>query len=273
MKPDPFDPFANNIPISPEYEIIEKEVVAAIDVGLKSKRNDQPPRKYLGASRVGDDCERRLAYEYHQFKKDEGSEFKGKTLRIFDMGHDGEERMAEYLRLAGFDLHTHNEEGKQFGMSDAEGKFKGHLDGVIHGGPAISGLKYPCLWENKALGDKSWNDFRNRKLFTSKPVYYAQVQVYMGYFDLSSCLFTALNRDTGEIGVEVVQLSYSSCQKYINKAVGIVNSQTPDEFKRIGKGVDDYKCKWCDYKKLCYGVTEHPEIKAVNPADGWHMGA
>ena len=37
-------------------------IVEAIDAGLKSKRGEQAPRQYLGASRVGEDCERKLAY-------------------------------------------------------------------------------------------------------------------------------------------------------------------------------------------------------------------
>lgn len=231
-------------------------IVEAIDAGLKSKRSEQAPRQYLGASRIGEDCERRLAYEFHMTEKDEGADFSGKTLRIFDMGHDGEERMAEYLRLAGFDLQTHTPEGKQIGMSDAGGRFKGHLDGVIHRGPKIAGLKYPCLWENKALGGTSWNVLQKNGLKKAKPVYYAQVQVYMGYHTLESCLFTALNRDTGEIYVELVALNARDCQTYIDRAVRIVKSANPEELGKAGKGLDDFKCKFCDYKKRCHSIPK-----------------
>ena len=234
---------------------LAEAVVDAIDAGLKSKRGEQPQRQYLGASRVGADCERQLAYEFHLIPKDEGADFKGKTLRIFDMGHDGEERMAEYIKMAGFELQTHTPEGKQIGMSDAGGKFKGHLDGVIHGGPKIEGLKYPCLWENKALGSKSWNDMQKHGVKKSKPVYYAQIQVYMGYHTLETCLFTALNRDTGEIYVEMVDLNTRDCQTYIDRAVRIVSSANPEELGKAGRGADDFKCKWCDYKKRCHSVT------------------
>lgn len=239
-------------------------VVEAIDAGLKSKRGEQEPRQYLGASRVGEDCERKLAYEYHLVPKDEGADFSGKTLRIFDMGHDGEERMANYIKLAGFELQTHTPEGKQIGMSDAGGKFKGHLDGVIHGGPKIKGLKYPFLWENKALGSKSWNDVQKHGVKKSKPVYYAQVQVYMGYHSLEACLFTALNRDTGEIFVEFTEFNARDCQTYIDRAVRVVSSANPEELGRAGRGEDDFKCKFCDYKKRCHNVPK--QIKKIeNP--------
>ena len=229
-------------------------VVAAIDAGLKGKRSEQPRRQYLGASRIGEECERKLAYEYHLTDKDAGAEFQGKTLRIFDMGHDGEERMAEYIKLGGFDLQTHTEEGKQIAVQDAGGKFKGHLDGVIHGGPAIPGLKYPLLWENKALGDKSWNDAKKKGIKVSKPVYYAQVQVYMGYHELDACLFTCLNRDTGDIHVEVIPFNARDCQDYIDKVVRIVSSQNPEEMGKVSKDPSDFRCKFCDYRQRCHST-------------------
>ena len=247
---------------------IAEGVKALIDAGVKRKRGEQAARQYLGASRIGDECERRLAYEFHMTPKDEGAEFKANTLRIFDMGHDGEERVAEYLKLAGFALLTHGPDGKQLGISDAGDKFKGHLDGIITSGPAGLGLMYPCLWESKAIGEKSWSDVVKKGLKDSKPVYYAQVQIYMAYKDLLSCLFTAINRDTGEIHVEIVAFNARDAQSYIDRAVRIVKTDNPEQLGRIGRGVDDFKCKWCDYKKRCHGVTEQV-VAPVEQPKGW----
>lgn len=244
-------------------------VVKIIDEAMQKNRNSQPSRKYLGASRIGEECERKLAYEFHQTPKDEGSDFQGKTLRIFDMGHDGEDRMAEYLKLAGFQLQTHTDEGKQIGISDANGLFKGHLDGYIHGGPAIEGLKYPLLWENKALGDKSWNDLKKNGLKKSKPVYYAQVQVYMGYKDLQACLFTALNRDTGEIHVELVLFNARDCQDYIDKVVRLVKTQSPDEATKISKDPSDFRCKFCDFRQRCHSTKQPTAPLPTNITPQW----
>jgi hypothetical protein len=233
---------------------IAEGIIKCIDEAMQKHRNSQPPRKYLGASRIGEECDRKLAYEFHMTPKDEGSDFKGKTLRIFDMGHDGEERMAEYLKLAGFQLQTHTDEGKQIAIADANNQFKGHLDGYIHGGPENLGLKYPLLWENKALGDKSWNDLKKNGLKKSKPVYYAQVQVYMGYKELEACLFTALNRDTGEIYVEMVAFNSRDCQDYIDKVVRIIKTEVPEEAVKISKDPSDFRCKFCDFRQRCHST-------------------
>lgn len=244
-------------------------IVAHIDAAMQMNRNSQAPRKYLGASRIGEECERKLAYEYHLTDKDAGSEFRGKTLRIFDMGHDGEERMAEYIKLAGFELQTHAPDGKQIGISDAEGKFKGHLDGYIHSGPSIPNLKYPCLWENKALGDKSWNDLKKNGLKKSKPVYYAQVQIYMGYKDLEMCMFTALNRDSGDIHVELVPFNSRDCQDYIDKVVRLVKTESPDEVAKISKDPSDFRCKFCDYRQRCHSSPSPSKPTTTDITPQW----
>lgn len=253
----------------PENTLAGDVVVEIIDAALQQNRKAQPPRKYLGASRIGEECERRLSYEYHQTPKDEGADFKGKTLRVFDMGHDGEERMAEYLRLAGFLLQTHAEDGKQIGISDAQGRFRGHLDGYIHGGPAVPNLAYPCLWESKALGDKSWNDLKKNGLKKSKPVYYAQVQVYMGYKDLAQCLFTAINRDTGDIHVEIVDFNSRDCQDYVDKVVRILKTAAPEESPRLSRDPSDFRCKFCDFRQRCHGAPAQPETPSNSSTPQW----
>lgn len=251
-----------------EATTTEQAIIASIDAAMLSKNKGQTRRQYLGASRIGHHCERSLGYEFHMAEKDEGADFKGKTLRIFDMGHDGEERVAEYLTLAGFQLQTHAPDGKQIGMSDAGGKFKGHLDGVIHDGP-VPELKYPMLWENKALGDKSWSDAVKKGIKTSKPVYYAQVQIYMAYHELESCMFTCLNRDTGDMHVELIPLVARDAQDYIDRAVRIVSSANPEELGKAGRSADDFTCKFCDYKARCWQKTTsqpNTNIQSINPS-------
>ena len=56
----------------------------------------------------------------------------------------------EALRAAGFDLRTHRTDGEQFGFVTANGRIRGHIDGVIVGGPDI-GMPWPALFEHKAL--------------------------------------------------------------------------------------------------------------------------
>lgn len=263
---DMFQPPTNN-------DLLLAALTDVIDKAMQANNDSQPRRQYLGASAVGDPCSRKLAYSFHATPKDADAAFPGKTLRMFDMGHDGETRMAEYLRLAGFNLQTHKDDGKQIGIADCGGKFKGHLDGVIHAGPALPGLTYPALWENKALGDSTYRKFKKDGLKGFKLTYFAQVQIYMGYYELPCCLFTAINRDSGEIHVELVMFDAVECQALIHKATRITESERPEEFERSGKHENHHEpngvsCKFCDYRSRCWELApvEIPKPTSEEPA-------
>ena len=73
-----------------------------IDQALSVEHQAQPKREYLGVSRLGENCSRKLQYEYTNTRKDEG--FSGQTLRIFAAGHMFEDLVIRWLRLAGLML-------------------------------------------------------------------------------------------------------------------------------------------------------------------------
>lgn len=245
-----------------------------IDAAMQAKNAAQPPRQYLGASRVGDDCLRKLAYEFHHTPKDEGREFKGRTLRIFERGHTGEDNMAARLRLAGFELVTHKADGGQIGFqtgwNEARQAFtlSGHIDGVVTAAPYASGLTVPALWENKVLGEKSFSDLVKKGVRASKPVYFVQMQLYMAYLDLAANpgLFTAENGNTGEIYAERVPFDVAAAQSASDRGVKVVTSQSPEEMPRCAKTATDFRCKFCDFPARCWG--EPPAAEAST----WSFG-
>jgi len=257
---------------APRETDISPAITAALDEGLVTWREKEPPRKYLGASLIGHFCERYLGYQFHKVPSDE-PQFEGKTYRVFDMGHDGEERMAEYLRYAGFDLRTHRADGRQFGWAagknaEGEDQIKGHIDGIILDGRQIVGLSYPCIWENKALSSKSWKDTVDKGVKESKPVYYAQLQINAAYLDVQTSLFTAMNRDTGEIYAEVVAFDARHAQELSDKAVRVVTSSNPEELPQGGHGTTDFRCKWCAWRMTCWQAPA-VETPPGNPQPIW----
>ena len=82
-------------------------------------------------------------------------------------------RRADLLRAAGFDLRTQRSDGRQFGFSVLDGRFRGHIDGCLVAGPVA--LAWPSLWENKTLGPRSWKDVVKRGVVLAKPIYAAQM--------------------------------------------------------------------------------------------------
>lgn len=240
-----------------DWQTTSAQFSEILDRTMKAARDADPRRPYLGGSVVGRPCEREIAYQFHGTPMDQGKTgFSGQLYRIFDRGHKGEERVASYIRLAGFDLATEKQDGGQFGFYAMGGKFRGHIDGIVLGGPLP--LPYPMLWENKILNNKSWNDTFDNGVKASKPVYYTQMQIYMAYMELDNALFTAENADSCEIFSEVVPFDADHAQAMSDRAVRIVCSSSPEELARCAREPEDYRCRMCDFAKRCWKEPERP---------------
>jgi hypothetical protein len=167
-----------------------------------------------------------------------------------------EDCMVAWLRDAGFDLRTRKPDGGQFGFSDAHGRLRGHVDGVIVGGP--EGFRYPALWENKCLGAKSWRELETKGLAVAKPVYAAQVALYQAHLQLHEhpALFTAINADSMEIYVELVPFDAALAQRMTDRAVKVISATEAGEL--LPRGFNDpthFECRMCAWQDRCWRPT------------------
>jgi hypothetical protein len=223
-----------------------------LDEAIQAERAKDVPRQYLGASRIGESCQRKLQYEYFNTPKD--YPFSGPTLRIFHRGNEGEQWMISWLRGAGFDLRTEKKGGGQFGFSVLDGTLRGHADGVFVGGPEEFG-PWPRLWENKVLGAKGFGKLEKEGLKKAYPVYYAQVQLYMAYFQIAEnpALFTALNANDMDVYAESLSFDAGHAQAMSDKAVNVLQACAAGELlPRVAQREDWYECKFCDYRERCW---------------------
>ncbi|MCW5683542.1 MAG: PD-(D/E)XK nuclease family protein [Pseudolabrys sp.] len=231
---------------------VAQRVNTLIDAALLTARREQLERDYLGASRLGEPCCRRLAYEVTHTPSDDGQDLDGAMLRVFEAGHRFEALSIEWLRAAGFDLRTQRRDGSQFGFAAAGGRLRGHIDGVIVAGPNV-GVPWPALWEHKALNTKSWNDIVKRGLRAAKPLYFAQVQIYMAYMEIGATLFSALNKDSQALHHEVIAFEPAEAQALSDKAVDILRAVETGELPpRIAAASDYYLCRFCPYARRCW---------------------
>jgi hypothetical protein len=238
-------------------------VNAAIDEALVARHAETPPRRYLGGSRLGHACERALQFELLQAPKDEGAGFDGRILRVFGIGHALEDVAVDWLRAAGFDLYTrkgNRPDGEQFGFSVAGGRIRGHVDGVLAGGPAIPGLAFPALWECKTMNAKTWRDTVSKGVTIAKPVYAAQIAVYQAYMDAAipgvadnPALFTAINKDTAELHHELVPFDTDLAQRMSDRAVRVLTACDVGELlPRVATSPDFHECRFCPWAKRCW---------------------
>ena len=238
--------------LATDPEPLGARINALLDDALVAERAGQRRRDYLGASRIGEPCSRRLVYEVTHTPPDPGKDFEGRTLRIFAAGHVFEDLAIRWLRQAGFDLRTHTQAAGQFGFETAGGRIRGHVDGVILDGPEL-GLAWPVLWEHKALKASSWSDTAKKGVQLSKPVYFGQMQIYMAYMGLGSALFTALNKDTCELYHEHVPFDPAAAQALSDKAVDVLRAADAGELlPRIAVSADFFLCRFCPFSARCW---------------------
>jgi hypothetical protein len=225
-----------------------------IDKALQAENAKQPLRNYLGASGVGAECERQIQYGYYHTPKDEGKDFPGRILRIFERGHQMEDNLARWMRLGGCELQTADDEGKQFGFE--AGILKGHCDGIITGGPDCFG-PFPRLWESKCIGDKYWKALVKSNLRKERPVYYAQCQIYMHYFGLMEypALFSAINANDMQVYWESIEYDPEYFKMLEIKIQRIIDaSQNSEILPRYRNDPTYFSCKWCDWYERCFGL-------------------
>jgi hypothetical protein len=240
-------------------------VNAAIDIGLVTERSNTQPRDYLGGSRLGHPCERALQFEFTAAPKDDGADFGGRLLRIFAIGHALEDLAIRWLRGAGFDLYTrkgNSPDGEQFGFAVAGGRVRGHVDGIVAGGPTIPGFGYPALWECKTMNAKNWRETVAKGVVVTKPVYAAQIALYQAYMEPTvpgiseaPALFTAINKDTAELHHELVPFDAALAQRMSDRAVRILQATDAGELlPRIAQERDFFECRMCPWAERCWSL-------------------
>lgn len=244
-------------------EALSTLVNTLIDKALEEKQAATPRRTYLGGSRLGANCERALQLEYSGAAKDPGADFKGQTLRIFDIGHALEDLAVKWLRLAGFELFTrkgNRHDGEQFGFSVAKDRLRGHVDGIIASFPEPLGFGTPALWECKTMNAKTWRETVKNGVVITKPIYAAQIAIYQAYMEpgvpgisKNPALFTAINKDTAELHHELIPFNAELAQRMSDRAVRILQAAEADDLlPRIAREPDHFECRFCDYAVRCW---------------------
>jgi hypothetical protein len=226
---------------------------AALDAALVEENAKQTPRDYLGVSGVARNCSRQIQYDFTNTPKDPGKGFNGKTLRKFRGGHWYEDDTIDIMRLAGFDIKNLDKHGRQFGFEDLDGRYKGHCDGVVISAPVP--IKTPCLFEHKAVGNKSFGKFIKQGVRRANGTYYGQLQEYMAYLQLAEnpALFCVRNTDTQEFYWELVKFDAAEAQRLADRAYQIITDTDAGVLQpRAAASPDHFECKWCDWSERCW---------------------
>lgn len=215
-------------------------------IGDAYREGEKPFRKHLGASLVGGPCARSLWYSFRWFTR---KKFTGRLLRLFNRGHLEEGRFIAMLLMIGCRVVQQDAQGKQFTISDAAGHFGGSGDGVVFGCPDL-GKDVAALLECKTHGEKSFKELVEKGVKEAKHEHFVQMQTYMRKMQLMYGLYFAVNKNTDEIHLEIVELAPEFADQYIERGVKIVwMRQAPQKLQRASPGY--FQCRFCDHMPVC----------------------
>lgn len=219
----------------------------AIDKAVLERASREPQREYLGASSIGHECLRRIQWDWKR-----PTSVEAKTHRVFWRGHTFEKYIAEQFVMGGFDLRRG---GPETGFIQADGRFRGHCDGIFYKGPEAEEVEYPCLWECKALGKSSFSQIEKHGLKKAKPEYFSQVQLYMAYLGLTAhpAIFTVFNVENGELVHLLIPFDPEAAQQASDRAVTVLRAEENKEtLPRVSDDPEFWLCKMCSHRQGCF---------------------
>lgn len=220
--------------------------------------NDNFPthRPYLGCSKLGHQCDRYLWFSFRWAYK--GKLISAQKQRLFDRGHREEPAIIKELNRIGIKCYDDQKE-----CIMAFGHCKGHCDGIGINVPEAPKTEH--LLEFKTMNDKNYKDLIKNGLRASKPIYFAQMQIYMRKLNLTRALFIAANKNNDQIKALRVKLDAGFADDLERKAEAIILLDGPPvkQFKPTW-----FECKWCDANDICHkGVEVERNCRTCNNCD------
>jgi len=240
---------------------IEDPTLRAVDLAMEAAQRSEP-RGYLGASAIGDSCNRKLWMSFRWVKR---SFIAAPGLRRINDGHRGELIVAQMLRaVPGISLSTEVAPGVQHSFEDLGGHFRGNCDGLITG--LLQDPQTMHVWECKIVNEQKFKKLQKLRdtdqstaLKNWDPVYYAQAIMYMHYFKATRHYLTAGSPGVRDLTSVVTEYDKKEAEKLIERAKRIVFSSRPP--LKISNDPAWHECKYCTFHSLCH-EREMPQRKS-----------
>lgn len=222
------------------------DIGALIDRAHESVK--QKPRAHLGASGLGHHCERWI---WLSFRWAVLSEFPGRVLRLFRRGQLEEEQIIGDLRRIGIKI------GGDQTRVDFGCHVSGSVDGIIESGvPQAPNKRHVA--EFKTHSKKSFDDVVKNGVEKSKPMHYAQMQLYMFGLNIDRALYVAVCKDDDTYYTERVKLDKEFAEKLVKKGHRLA---TEDRLPPpISTDPSWYQCKFCDAHEFCHDTKLTKEV-------------
>lgn len=228
----------------PEYTIAEL-------IDKHHETHQEPPRPHMGASMLGHPCDRWL---WLSFRWAVVERFPGRVLRLFRRGQDEEAVIVRDLRAIGIDV---QKTGAKQSRVDFSCHVSGSIDGVAESGvPFGDGHRH--ILEFKTHSKKSFDNLEQDGVEKSKPMHYAQMQVYMLGTGIEHALYVAICKDDDRIWTEQVKFNKDVANWLVERGKRIVLSDRMPE--PLSADPSWYQCKFCPAHTFCHKTKTTREV-------------
>lgn len=224
--------------------------IHAMKMIAEGRRAAEPRRNYLGASQIGDPCERKIWYEFNGHPR---NPMGWQGCFAVEDGYRTEELVIERLRqVPGIKVY-----GVQDGFSALDDFFQGHIDGKIEG--LWQAPKTPHILEVKACNEKKFRELEKAidkhgekdALKHWSVWFYAQAQTYMFQLGFERhYLVCSLPGGRDMISCRT-ELDKEYAKAMLGRAKRIIEAREPPE--RAYKDKSFFACSFCDFKDECWG--------------------
>ena len=216
-------------------------IAAAID-DYHAAQPDEP-RLHLGASSLGHPCERWLWLSFRWAVREK---FPGRIRRLFLRGQNEESTVIADLKAIGMDVRHTGDDQKVIDFGKHVG---GSMDGVIESGvPGAHKTRH--VLEIKTHNKKSFDDIDKRGVQDSKPIHWAQVQLYMLGAKIERALYVAVCKDDDRIYTERVKFDKQAAQNLLAKGQRLATTERIPP--PLSTDPSWYQCKFCPAHSFCH---------------------
>jgi hypothetical protein len=208
------------------------------------------PRTYLGASIIGEDCDRKLWYGFRWAKEDK---FDGRMIRLFQRGELEEPRFYALLKMIGCQVWATTANGKQYRFKEIGGHFGGGCDGIALGIP--DNPDEPVLLEFKTYNEKQFTKLVKEGVRSFNFKHWVQMQVYMGGLwngksQIKQALYLAVNKNDDTLYGELIEYDVRVYEANLRKASNIIFAEKPPA--KINESPGWWQCKFCNFHDICH---------------------
>ena len=208
------------------------------------------PRLHLGGSVLGHPCERWLWLSFRWAVREK---FPGRIRRLFRRGNNEEDIITDDLKAIGIDINSTGDQQRFIKFGSHVG---GSVDGIIESGvPGAEKTRH--IAEYKTHAKKSFEDLEKKGVQASKPMHWAQMQVYMLGTKIERALYVAVCKNDDRLYTERVKYDAEAAKNLLDRGRRIATTERIPA--PISTDASWYQCKFCPAHSFCHKeqLTQH----------------